>query len=56
MIAPPPEGNVYRTFDPNITNPEAYGCAVAWWNYRAFTGFVLDQAILEMNSLQGVPM
>lgn len=56
MLPPPANGNVYDLLPPNITNPEAWGCVIAWDSYRTFAGQVLDEFITDMQILNGVPM
>jgi hypothetical protein len=54
MMPPPPEGDPSTLVAPGSTNAEAQAGYVAWGNFRLFGGTVLDQAITDMYTIQGI--
>jgi hypothetical protein len=54
MQAPPSEGNVYHYVPAGTNNAEAWGIKLAWDGWQVLAGFVLDQAITDLQNLQGV--
>jgi len=56
MIPPPSEGNVYDMVPPGTGNPEAWGVKLAWDAWQVLAGQALDQALTEIQLMQGVAM
>jgi hypothetical protein len=56
MLDPPPQGDPYELLPAGQTNPDAWGCVIAWDAYKTLAGVALPGFINDMQILQGVPM
>jgi hypothetical protein len=56
MLAPPPQGSVFDLVPDGQTNPELYGCMIAWYAYQTLGTTALEGFSLDMAVLNGVPM